>query len=314
MTFQWPLLLAGLGLVPLLLAAYVWAQRRRRRYALRFTNLALLREVAGPGPGFRRHLPPALYLLGLTALLVSLARPMAVIAVPRDQTTTILVLDVSGSMSAPDLEPNRMEAAKQAAQAFVQALPDGMQVGLISFSQNAAVQAAPTDDHALVLNAIARLRPDGGTAIGEGLSLALDQIAALPSDENGARPPTSVVLLSDGESQFGRAPESVAARAATEQITVHTVGIGQRGASVRIGGGQRVGLDEAALQNIAGQTGGEYFYAAETGDLEQIYEALGSDISWVEEHTEVTSLVSAAGTVFLILGGLLGLHWFRQFP
>jgi Ca-activated chloride channel family protein len=314
MTFQWPLLLTGLALVPVLVAAYVFAQRRRRRYAIRFTNLALLREVAGPGPGLRRHIPPLLYLVGLSALLISLARPMAVIAVPREQTAAMLVLDVSGSMTARDLEPSRMEAAKQAAQAFVQALPDSMQVGLVTFSTNAMVRSAPTEDHEAVLAQIARLRPEGGTAIGEGLALALDQIAMLPTGENGQRPPALVVLLSDGESQFGQSPEAAAARAEAEQVKVHTVGVGQRGASVRIGGGQRVGLNEETLQAIAQQTDGEYFYAAESGELEQIYEGLGSEVSWVEERTEVTFLVSAAGTLFLILGGLLGLRWFQQFP
>ncbi len=134
MTFQWPTLLFALGVIPALLTLYLVAQRRRRAYAVRFTNLALLEEVVGRRPGFRRHIPPLLFLLSLAALLISLARPTAVIAVPRDQTAVLLVLDVSGSMAAADLQPNRMAAAKGAARQFVETLPRGLQVGLVSFS------------------------------------------------------------------------------------------------------------------------------------------------------------------------------------
>lgn len=314
MSFEWPFLLYGLAFVPLMVGLYVLAQRRRRAYAVRFANLPLLREVAPRRPGVRRHLPPLFFLLGLSALLVSLARPSAVIAVPRDQSSVMLVLDVSGSMSADDLRPDRMAAARQAARAFVEALPDNAQVGLVSFSNAASVRAPLGRDREAVLRAIDALRPDGGTAIGEGLDLALEQLARRPANADGLTPPGLVVLLSDGENSIGREPAEVAARAAQDGIRVHTVGVGQRGASPVIGRGQSVRLDETTLRAVADATGGSYFYAAESGELQRIYADLGSQVSWVQERTEVTSLVSALGTLFMVAGGLFGLRWFGQLP
>lgn len=314
MSFEWPSLLFALALVPALLAAYLMAQRRRRAYAVRFTNLALLREVAGRGPGLRRHVPPLFFLLGVSALLVSLARPSAVIAVPRDQATVMLVLDVSGSMAAQDLAPSRLVAAQQAARRFVEALPEGAQVGLVSFSSAAHVGAALTRDRAAVARAIDRLQAGGGTAIGDGLSLALDQLAQRPSNDQGQPAPGLVVLLSDGQATAGRDPAEAAARAQTEGTRVYTVGIGQRGATPRVNGRTPVGLDEATLQRMAEVSSGEYFYAAESSQLERIYADLGSQVSWAQERTEVTALVSALGTALLVVGGLLGLRWFQQLP
>ena len=313
MTFLWPDLIPVLGLVPILIALYLLAQRRRRAYAVRFTNLALLSQVVTRGPGARRHVPPLLFLLGLATLLVGLARPTAVFAVPRNQATVVLVMDVSGSMAAADLRPNRMTAATQAARAFVDALPDDTQVGLVSFSLSASLLAPPTRDHAVVTRAIGSLRASGGTAIGDGLDLAIDQIVRLPADAGGARPPAQVVLLSDGQSTSGRDPAEAAARAAQKGIKVHSVGIGERGARPLAAGVQAI-LDEATLQRIAAETGGAYYYAAETRQLEQIYTDLGSQITWVEERTEVTPFVTALGALLLTVGGLLSLRWFQQFP
>jgi Ca-activated chloride channel homolog len=314
MTFEWPYVLAGMLLIPVLLVGYLLAQRRRRAYAVRFTNLALLSEVVGRGPGVRRHIPPALYLLGLLALLISLARPVAVLAVPREQSAVMLVMDVSGSMAADDLQPSRMEAAKQAARTFMSALPPHVSAGIVSFNTSTRVNAPLTRDHAAVLRAIEGLRPEGATAIGDGLALALDHLAQQPADEQGQRLPALVVLLSDGQSSAGIAPSEAAAQAADAQIPVHTVGIGQRGAAPLLGGGQRAELDEATLQAIARQTGGQYFYAAEAGQLERIYGDLSSQVSWVEERTEITALVGALATLLLLAGGVLGLRWFQQFP
>lgn len=313
MSFEWPLMLFGLGLLPLLALAYLLAQRRRRAYAVRFTNLELLRQVAGPGPGLRRHIPPLLFLLGLAGLLVSLARPTAVIAVPRDQAAVMLVLDVSGSMTADDLAPNRMEAAREAALAFVDALPDGTQVGVVSFSTQAAVQAPLTRDHQQVQRAIITLDPGGGTAIGDGLNLALDQLAQRPPNSAGEPAPARVIVLSDGESSLGAEPLAAAEQAAVAQVPVDTVGIGQRGRTVYVGD-QPVRLDEATLQAMAETTGGSYFYAAESNDLARIYADLGSQVSWTEERTEITALVGGAAAIVLLLGGLLSLRWFQQFP
>jgi Ca-activated chloride channel family protein len=323
MTFEWPLLLWSLALIPLMLLFYVLAQRRRRAYAVRFTNLALLREVVGRRPGLRRHIPPLLFLLGLGALLVSLARPSAVIAVPRDEAAIMLVVDVSGSMTANDLQPTRMEAARRAAETFVQALPPDTRVGLVSFASRARLDAPLTRDREMVLDAIRSLNAEGGTAIGDGLAMALDVLrrgAATgtaggdPGATGTSDTPGTIVLLSDGASSAGQPPEQAAARANQSGVIVHTVGVGQRNSGARVGGRTPAELDERTLQAIARTTGGEYFYAAQSGDLERIYSSISSRLSWSEERTEVTALVSALGTFFLIAAGLFSLRWLHGLP
>lgn len=314
MTFQFPQMLFALALAPLLLVLYSLAQRRRRAYAVRFTNLALLQEVMGRGPGIRRHIPPLLYLLGVAAMLFSLARPEAGVAVPREQAAVILAMDISGSMSATDLEPSRMEAAKQAAQAFVDGLPDDTQVGLVSFRESAAVSVPLTREHHLVERGIDRLRADGGTAIGDALFQSLDQLALREEGADTQPSPALVVLLSDGESNQGRSPIDGASRASAVGIPVYTVGIGQRDQSTTIASGQTVGLDEETLQAVAEMTSGQYFYAAETEELTQIYADLSSRIAWVNESTEITAYVAGLGTLLFLIGGVLSLRWFQQFP
>ncbi len=314
MTFQWPYLLFSLFLLPVLAGLYLWSQRRRRLYAMRFTNLALLASVTGPHPGVRRHIPPLLYLLGLGALLLSAARPTAVIAVPRDAMSVMLVMDVSGSMAADDLQPSRMEAAKQAASAFVKSLPWNVGVGLVSFSSGANLEAQPGADRAEVLQSINRLEADGGTYMGRALDVALDQLED-QADKQGSKPSASVVvLLSDGAPSPGDDPASASERARRMQVLVHTVGVGQHGATPLIDGRRSVPLDEQTLQEIARTTEGTYFYAAEADQLERIYADLVSRISWVEEETEVTALISGAGALVLMLAGLLSMYWFQKLP
>jgi Ca-activated chloride channel homolog len=314
MTFEWPHLLLALLALPLVAGLYLLSQRRRRVYALRFANLGLLEQVVTARPGWRRHVPPLLYALSLAALLVALARPSAVIAVPRDQATAMLVLDVSGSMAADDLKPSRLAAAQQAAQDYVDRLPASTRVGLVSFETRAAVQVAPTTDREAVRRAIARLRPEGGTAIGDGLAVALAQVADRPLGAGGQPTPAAVVLLSDGQQTAGSPAADAAARAKSQGIRVDTVGIGQRGATPVLRGRQTVGLDEPALRQIATTTGGQYFYAGESAQLRQIYADLGSQVAWVEERTEVTALFAGAGAALMLVGGLLGLRWFAQVP
>jgi Ca-activated chloride channel family protein len=313
MTFQWPYFLVGLALVPLLAGFYLLAQRRRLRYAMRFTNLALLSAVVGRRPGARRHIPPALFLLGVAALLVALARPTALLAMPRNANTVIVVMDTSGSMAADDLPPTRMDAAKQAAHMFVQKLPAQTRVGLVRFNSAASVAASPTTDHAAVLRAIDTLTPHGGTAIGDGLDLALDQLNSSADDQSTQTAPKVVVLLSDGASQQGMTTEEATARAVRASVKVYTVGVGQRGAQPIVQG-QLVQLDEAALQQMASQTDGKYFYAEESGTLQQIYTDLSSTIGWTQERTEITALVSALGTLLVLSAGMLSLRWFNRLP
>jgi Ca-activated chloride channel family protein len=169
-------------------------------------------------------------------------------------------------------------------------------------------------DKTLVLRAIDGLRANGGTAIGDGLDAALDSLAGRPADADGERPPATVVLLSDGTPTAGRPAQEAARRARDEGVRVHTVGIGQRGAAPLVGNRQPAPLDEATLQAVATTTGGDYFYAAEATELERIYADLGSQVSWVEEKTEITALVAGLAAAFVLAGGLLSLRWFQQFP
>ncbi len=313
MTFLWPTALAALVLLPVLAGVYVWMQRRRKAYAVRFTNLALLREVVGNGPGFRRHVPAALFLLGLAALLVSLARPTMVLAVPRSGADVMLVLDVSGSMAATDLQPTRLGAATTAAKQFIDGLPDGTRVGVVSFSQGASVVAPLSSDKTRADTALQRLVPDGGTAIGDGLNAALTQLAQSPDNAQGEQDPGLVILLSDGESNFGQSPSNVAALASQQGVQVDTVGIGQRGTQAYVDR-QPVGLDETTLKSIASTTGGQYYYAADANQLADIYQQLSSHVSWVPQKTEITALVSGLAAAFFLVAGALSMRWFGRLP
>ena len=185
MTFIWPTALLALALLPVFVALYMWMQRRRLAYAVRFTNLALLRDVVGRGPGVRRHVPPVLFLLGLAALLIGLARPSLVLAVPRTETDVMLVVDVSGSMAAADLQPTRLGAATSAGKKLVEGLPDGARVGVVSFSQGASVVAPLSADRSQAERALESLTPYGGTAIGDGLNAALDQFVTATGGRSG---------------------------------------------------------------------------------------------------------------------------------
>lgn len=315
MTFQWPwLLFLPLIVIPILVVLYVVAQMQRRKYALRFTNVALLSQVAGKGPGIRRHIPAVLFLSGLTFLLISLARPEATIRIPKDEASVVVAIDVSGSMQAEDLKPNRMEAAKSAAQALVDTVPDQLQLALISFNAGANLNVPLSRDKDSIRRSIDRLSANGGTAIGEAIFLGLDQLANRQIDAQAEKNQAIIVLLSDGTNTAGRPPEMSLERAKTEGVKIYTIGVGERGASPALRSGQRVGLDETTLQRIAEATDGEYFYAANAGDLERVYADLGSQISWVEEKTEVTALFSALGAMFFTLAGLLSLWWFSRLP
>ena len=302
-------MLAALLLVPALVVAYILALRRRKQYTISFTNLDLLKEVAGEQPGIKRHIPPLLFLIGLTALLFALARPMMNINVRRAGASIMLVMDVSYSMNAEDLKPTRFAAAQQSAKQFVQQLPATARVGLVSFSGKANLNAPLTLDHNAVLEAIAGLKLDNGTAIGDGLLNALEHIAA-----QNQQTPANIILLSDGESSQGYAPLDAATRAQQMQVEVNTVGIGQRGERTQLNANQTVGLDETTLKSIAERTGGQYFYAAEASQLESIYKNLSTSVSLVREPTEVTAIAAGIGALFLVAAALLSLLWFQQFP
>lgn len=303
--FQWPSALLALLLIPLLVALYVLVQRRRRAYAVRFTNLALLREVAGPRPGgMRRHLPPLLFLLGMVVLCVGVARPVATFAAAHRRATVMLVLDVSGSMDTNDLQPTRLEAAKAAARTFVEGLPSDALVGLVSFSDTAHLDAPLSSDHLATLSALTTLKTIGGTAIGDGLSLALEAVEQQPGNQGAATRGATIVLLSDGANNEGVSPTEPTDRAQRDGVKIYTVGVGR----------PDTGLDEETLRQIAAQTGGSYFNAAAGDTLKRIYSGLATRLYHQAQQTELTAFATALGGILLVAGALLSLFWLQRFP
>lgn len=339
MSFQWPWMLGLLLFIPVLILVYIWLQRRRTKYALRYASLSLVKEALGRGPGLRRHIPAAVFLLSLTAMIIALARPEATTLVPSAEGTIILAIDVSGSMSATDLAPSRMEAAKNAARAFVEKQPDSVQVGIVSFSDNAFVVQPPTNDKDALTGAINRLNWQRGTAIGRGIVASLQAIAektgdntdilGLESNSNSTAPtpePTPrpkgqyanaiIVLLTDGENNQWPDPVEMAKKAQERGIRVYTVGIGSsEGAIVRIQGRAiRTRLDEDTLRNISDITDGQYYNAQTETDLQHIYENLSTSLVLKTEKTEVTAYATGVAVFFALVAGLLSLLWFQRLP
>jgi Ca-activated chloride channel family protein len=313
MTFGLPIALLGLLLVPVAVGLYWLAQRRRSAYTIRFTNLALLGQVAPRRPGARRHIPAGLFLLALTALVVSFSRPQAVITIPKDRSQVMLVIDTSGSMQATDVQPTRLDAARNAAHSLIDSLPGNASVGLIGFSATAYVVAPLTGDHGAVIDSLQYLQARGGTAIGDGLNLALDQLGVTASGPQ-SRPPSMVVLLTDGVSNAGSAPQDAADRAAAAHIPVETIGVGTRNGGVFVRGQDVGGVDEQALQAIAQTTSGKYFFAVDTSQLQSIYSTLGGQFGWRQQRVDLTVPMVLGGTLILVAGAALSLRWFRLLP
>jgi Ca-activated chloride channel homolog len=334
---EWPGLLWTLLLVPVALAAYLLAQRRRSRYTVRFTNLDLLANVVSAEPGWRRHVPPAFYLFALAALLFSLARPQALALVPKEQATVILVMDVSGSMNATDVEPTRLLSSQRAATAFVEDLPEKFRVGIVSFASTAQTLTRPTTDRVAVYGAIDSLHAEGATAMGDGIERALDvkRPQAPPSSGSSARPspsppaqqggadeaPLVVLLLSDGANTQGRTqPMEAAADAKELGVPVFTIALGTDRGMVDVpdetGNLRRIPVppDTLTLQRIAETTGARFFAAPSNSDLKEVYRELGSKIGFVKEKQEITVVFAATGLLFLVAGAAMSLVWFSRFP
>jgi Ca-activated chloride channel homolog len=334
---EWPGLLWTLLLVPVALAAYVLAQRRRSRYTVRFTNLDLLANVVSAQPGWRRHLPPALYLVALAALLVSLARPQALTLVPKEQATIVLVMDVSGSMNATDVQPTRLVSSQRAASSFIEQLPEKFRIGIVSFASTAQTLTRPTTDRHAVYDAIESLHAEGATAMGDGIERALDvkRPPTPPSTGSAARPapvpraeqgtaddaPLVVLLLSDGANTQGRTqPMEAAADAKALGVPVFTIALGTEQGMVDVpdetGNLRRIPVppDKLTLQRIAETTGARFFAAPSSQDLKDVYRELGSKIGLVREEQEVTVVFAATGLLFLVAGAATSLVWFSRFP
>lgn len=310
MSFREPLLLLGLLLIPVALLAYLRAQRRRRRFAVRYTNVDVLAGVAGHAWG--RHVPAALALLALAVLLVGLGRPERTIAVPQRQGTVVMVTDTSGSMQATDVPPNRLQAAQAAARALARKLPEEFRLGLVTFNSVAEQQVAPTTDRGQVEAAIASLRVQGATAMGDGLELGLSSARTPVTDLNGRprRLPAVLVLLSDGKNTRGHSdPVDVADQAKKLKIPVYAIALGtQSGVLERPGGlSERVPPDTVTLRDIAETTGGRYFAAPSAARLETIYANLGARFSTRKEKREVTSAFAGGALLLLLAGAILSL-------
>lgn len=313
MTFSWPPLLGLLVLIPLLAVLYRWMLRRPPRTSVRYTQVTLLGAALRQAGTWRRHVPAALTAASLVLVILALARPVAPLPVPSSQNTVVLSIDVSRSMLATDLLPTRMDAAKVAATEFVESLPRGLKVGLVTFSSYAQTIVVPTADRARVIEAINLLTTEFATAIGDGL---VEAIFALPGRERPTDPfappppprgpviPGTVVLLSDGQSNRGVVPQEAARIARDQEVKVYTVGIGTpEGTFLNLGGRNIwVRLDEDTLRGMAEIGGGSYYHARSVSELRQVYRRLGRVIGWETRPTEVSALAAGLAAAFLIAG------------
>ncbi|MBN2115081.1 MAG: VWA domain-containing protein [Anaerolineales bacterium] len=337
MSFIWPTLLLALSGIPLLVLLYVLLQRRRHRFAARYGSLGLVHDALGSGIGFRRHVPALIFLAGITILVFSLARPQATIDVPRNEGTIILTFDVSGSMAASDFQPSRMEAAKAAAQQFVDNQPASIAIGVVVFSDGGISVQAPTHDREQTLATVDRLVPRRGTSIGNGILVALNTIVLDAGDPpilktsasgdpseaveavqapQGWYPSAAIVLLTDGENNESPDPALAADLAADLGVRVYTVGVGSpAGVDLEVEGFiVHTSLDELTLQFIAETTGGAYYNAGDEEQLRKIYQDLKPKLSIKPEKVEMTSIFAGIGMLIFLIGGTLSLLWFGHVP
>jgi Ca-activated chloride channel family protein len=303
----WLLLLFG---VLVLAGVYLWAQTRKKQYAVRFTNLDLLGSVAPARPGWRKHVVAAVFGAAAVLLVLALARPARTVDVPREEATIILAIDTSLSMQATDVAPTRLEAAQQAATTFVEELPEELLLGLVSFSGTTALEVPPGTDRQAAVDAIAGLDLDQGTAIGEGIFASLDAIEDVPADPGGEAPPAAIVLLSDGETTVGRENDEAVTAAAAAGVPVSTIAFGTQEGIVEIQGEVvSVAVDEPSLQAIAEGTGGQSFSALSEGELRSVYDTIGTQVGYQEEERDISRWFLGLGLMVLMLCGGLSLAW-----
>jgi Ca-activated chloride channel family protein len=321
-TFREPAMLAGLILLPLAALAYLSMQRRRRREAARFANPALLPNLVTDKPGWRRHLPPLLILFALGVLVLALARPQRTVAAPQRAATVMMVTDISGSMNATDVDPDRLTAATRAAHKLTDELPDPFRLGLVTFADFAEVQAPPTTDRSPVRSALDRLRAVGGTAMAVGLQRGLELARAPVPDERGtgtSRLPAVIVLLSDGkDTQSSFSPLDIAREASRHRVPIYAIALGTPTGEVEVrdqfGFSQRIQVppDTETLREIARISGGRYFAAPDAARLESIYSRLGTGLSSRPEYREITAAFAGGAILLLVAGGAFSLRWFGR--
>ena len=312
MSFASPAFLAALALVPLALIAHSASRRRARRYAVRYPAVAMLAPLLPRMSSWRRLLPLTLFLASLAMLALALARPHATVAVPKEQASIVLVTDVSRSMLAEDVDPNRLEAARSAAQRFLEELPEEARVGAVAFSTDPHTVEPPTDDRGRIEDLIDALSADGGTAAGDALATAVGLVDGPAED----RPPAAILLLSDGETTTGRDPLPVARQAGRMGIPIHTVALGTRTATITTPDGTLIPVppDPEAMRRIAELSGGRAFEVADADELGGLYEDLGSRVATEEEKREITGAFAAGGIVLLMAAAALGTRATARLP
>jgi Ca-activated chloride channel homolog len=335
MSFIWPAMLWLLLAIPLFVLLYLHMQKRRAQYAARYGSLGLVRQATGRGVGSRRHIPALLFLAGLTILFVALGRPQMVMALPKVEGIVILAFDVSGSMSADDFEPTRMEAAKVVAKDFVARQPSTVQIGVVAFSDSGFSTQPPTNDRTAILASINRLQPQRGTSLANGIIVALNTIANATGQKPilgvndpgspqatlvpaplGAGNSVAIVLLTDGENNMNPDPLTAAQYAADRSVPIHTIAIGSvEGVNLTVNGFTvHTKVDEATLQQISEITHGLYFNAETDEDLRAIYKSIEPQFRISDEETEVTAVFAGLGILILLVGGMLSLLWFGHMP
>jgi len=344
MHFIWPQYLWLLLALPLLVLLYVWLLRRKKVTALRYASLSIVREAMGAGQTVRRHIPPALFLLAIAAMLLAAARPVAVVSLPSTQQTIILAMDVSGSMRATDVKPNRMVAAQEAAKSFLAELPRHVKVGIVAFAGSAQVAQLPTVNREDLVTAIDRFQLQRATATGNAIVISLATLFpdagidlqamaggrdrqrgfAIDGEKKekqeftpvapGSYSSAAIIMLTDGQRTTGVDPLEAAKLAGDRGVRVYTVGIGTvDGETIGFEGwSMRVRLDEETLKSVANRTAGEYFYAGTAADLKKVYETLSSKLTVEKKETEVSGLLALAAAVLSLLSAGLSLLWFNR--
>ncbi|MCA0252018.1 MAG: VWA domain-containing protein [Actinobacteria bacterium] len=314
LTFLNPERLWALALVPLLVVAYVIVVRRKKKSGMRYTNTTILSRVVHKQSQWRRHLAVALSLASLVTLTAAWARPNGVDMMPRERATVVLVIDISQSMQATDIQPNRLDAAKQAAIAFIEALPAQYNLALVSLSGAPAVRLPPTLDRVMARQAISTLRVQDSTAIGEGIYTALSALQMAPLGEDGSLAPGAIVLLSDGQNTAGRAPTQAANEAAKAKVPVYTIAYGTENGYVDLDGKREpVPPDKLLLNTISTMTGGDTYSAESLPELERVYSNIRSEVGMVPVKKETTALWAGYGLAFAVVAALaavsLGARW-----
>lgn len=316
MSFASPVWLLGLALVPLALLAYQASRRRGSRYAVRYTAVPALKLAAAAVPAWRRHVPAALALAALAALVLALAKPEKTVAVPVERASIMLVTDHSRSMSATDVEPDRLSAAQRAARTFLNQLPSQVRVGAVAFSDTPDAVQAPSSDHDAARRIVDGQVADGATATGAALEVAID---ALKNDkQNGKRPPSAIVLLSDGKTTVPPDPVPVARTAGQLKIPIYTVALGTRDATVPnpnpFGTPLLVAPDPETLRQIAEVSGGKAFTAEDSDSLKSIYKTLGSQLGTKQQKKQITASFAIGGLILLLGAGVSSLRGAGRLP